>query len=508
MATGFTQRDPAHGGFQFLEDLSTAYWYSQVLFTAIELKLFGFMEQGVCRPGELARTADCDPGKLARLLGAMERISLVTRHGQAYYNNPAASRFLVPGKADYMGDFFLYRRYMRPQWDELTCKLTGKTPEPEAAQPYSRKMLNYTAAMDTLMRQKSPEIRQRLEPEAISGTLLDIGGGAGSLARTLKQLPGITAASVFDLPDTMAAARELYPRPGDWEGLTIVEGDFRTHEFDQTFSLVSMSSFLHAYGPREARTLLFKAAALVQADGWMAVHDYFPDRMGCVPQKGPLYDLNMLVNTYNGVCHKAGQVIQWLSEAGFGHIAVQDLDTDTALILARKQGGLAMPSDLIETFALELGFTDVVPVAPGDVVTAPWAREKCRYGCGKFGKGLQCPPYGMDDGQTRKLLDSYASAYLVRGTPPGKAFHRSLLSLEKKAFLHGCHKAFVFAAGPCSVCEECPDDGKCRFPHLARPSMEGSGIDVYATAANAGITLRPVTEKGAYVTYLGLLLIE
>jgi hypothetical protein len=37
--------------------------------------------------------------------------------------------------------------------------------------------------------------------------------------------------------------------------------------------------------------------------------------------------------------------------------------------------------------------------------------------------------------------------------------------------------------------------------------MEGSGIDVYATARNAGIRLEPVTEKGQYVKYIGLVLL-
>jgi predicted metal-binding protein len=114
----------------------------------------------------------------------------------------------------------------------------------------------------------------------------------------------------------------------------------------------------------------------------------------------------------------------------------------------------------------------------------------------------------MDDTQTRRLLDSYSKAYLARGTPPGKSFYKDLLSLEKKAFLKGYHKTFVFGAGSCSVCEQCSRDGICQYPHLARPSMEGSGIDVYTTARNAGLNLEPVQKKGEYVTYLGLILVE
>ncbi len=45
-------------------------------------------------------------------------------------------------------------------------------------------------------------------------------------------------------------------------------------------------------------------------------------------------------------------------------------------------------------------------------------------------------------------------------------------------------------------------------PKLARPSMEGSGIDVYATCRNAGIDLKPVARKGDYIKYIGMLLLD
>ena len=106
------------------------------------------------------------------------------------------------------------------------------------------------------------------------------------------------------------------------------------------------------------------------------------------------------------------------------------------------------------------------------------------------------------------MLDAYRQALLVEGAPPGKAFHRRLLALEKAAFIGGFPKALVFGAGPCPICDSCPPAGPCRHPEQARPAMEAAGIDVYATAANAGIDLQPVPARDGYVKYLGLLLLE
>jgi predicted metal-binding protein len=149
-----------------------------------------------------------------------------------------------------------------------------------------------------------------------------------------------------------------------------------------------------------------------------------------------------------------------------------------------------------------------VTIDPGRVVTGSWVNKKCKYGCYRFGKNLQCPPHAMAYMETRSMLDEYTSAILVQGQPPGQRFHEKLLRLEKGAFLAGEHKAFVFGAGPCPICPKCPEVGQCRYHNLARPSMEGAGIDVYATAERVGWSLTPVREKGDYINYIGLLLVS
>ena len=515
------EKDPAQTGFQVLENMATAYWTSQVLFTALELELFRHLEAGADTCGSLAEAAGCDPSALARLLEALKSLGLVDgpkdsgRRGQ-YWNSQVAALYLVPGKPEYMGEFFLYRQYMRPQWETLTQKVSARPPAPEGrtaqsdeALSYEERNFRYVRAMDTLVRQKAGEIAGLVKAERISGPILDAGGGAGALVRAVKEACGISEAQLFDIPEVIEAAARLYAEDKDWEGITRVAGDFRTHVFDGRFGLIILSNFLHAYGREEARELLGKAAGLLASDGLLLIHDYFPDQQGAVPHKGALYDLAMMLNTYNGACQEGRTLKDWCRQEGLAFCAMTPLSSDSAVILARQDRALCRMPDPIEAFAADLDIEAFIPISPAEVVTVPWARQKCRTGCPLYDKGLQCPPYGMDHHQTRELLDSYTRAYLVRATPPGKTFHNTLLSLEKKAFLEGRHKAFVMGAGPCTVCADCPPkDGACRFPHLARPSMEGSGIDVYTTAAHAGIPLKPVQERGQYVTYLGLLLVE
>jgi predicted metal-binding protein len=149
----------------------------------------------------------------------------------------------------------------------------------------------------------------------------------------------------------------------------------------------------------------------------------------------------------------------------------------------------------------------VARVKPADVVTAEWVRLKCQYGCGGYGRCLTCPPHSPAPQQTRRLLDEYATAYLIWwGAESGG--REVLAEIEREVFLAGWYRAFVMAEGPCMLCRPCPLEPPCRHPHQARPSMEACGIDVYETAHRAGFPLQVVTCREDKPNFYSMLLVE
>ena len=516
MKLPFQDADPAHRDFQYVEDLSTAYWYSEVLFGSLELKLFESLEQGCSGLDELAAASCCSGNELFRLLEALERLELVHHDGGMWFNSQVARLYLVPGSPSYMGDFLLYRRHIQPRWTDLVQMVSGKKSnnvEPASHDDdYEVRTFHYVRAMDQLAKQKAEEIASLLSVEDWEAPILDVGGGAGALSRALIRRRESGYATLFELPEVIGAANLLYSGNDAWQRIRMLAGDFRAYEFEPEarFGLVLLSNFLHAYGPAEARELLRKSLTLLAADGLMLIHDYFPDRLGRSPEKGPLYDLNMMLNTFDGECHEARHIVAWLRDDGMARIKVRDLVTDSSIILARREevddGEKKDLEDWVYVARNE-GFHRGVLIPAERIVTASWVRMKCECGCSMYGKNLQCPPRGMDHLGTKQMLRSYNWAILLEGAPPGRDFHKKLLRMEKRAFLAGFHKAFAMGAGPCPVCENCPEEGPCRHPDQSRPSMEGSGIDVYSTASDAGIYLRPLTDKNQYVKYIGLLLL-
>jgi len=522
----FHKTDPAHASFQFLEDLACAYWFSETLFTALMLRLFEAIDQHQPSTEKLADCIGCDPGKLHRMLRALEQMKLIGMADGYWCNSQLANLYLLPAKDSYLGDFLLYRKNMQPGWQSLPVGLVGQSSVSEETieqKELERRTFHYVRATDQLMRHKATEITALLHPNSWHGRLLDIGCGGGSLCRALlkagmafasAECPG---ADCIELPEVLKAAHRIYPSREDWQNITPVADDFRTYTTSKKYGLILLSNFLHAYGPDEAQILLTKAINLLAPDGMLLIHDYFPDRHTISPAKGPLYDLAMMQNTYNGCCHTTADIQNWLMNNTMPAGIIRDLTTDSSVLFVsrNRQSTTALfssaPGRNLEDWpyiARNHGFEQATLLPAKKIITAPWVRLKCQHGCERYGIGLQCPPHGLDHQQTREMLADYSWAMVIAGMPPGKEFHNNILALEKKAFLSGYHKAFGFIAGHCPICDQCPADGKCRFPDKARPSMEGSGMDVYETARRAGIPLEPVREKIQYVKYIGLLLLE
>jgi predicted metal-binding protein len=155
--------------------------------------------------------------------------------------------------------------------------------------------------------------------------------------------------------------------------------------------------------------------------------------------------------------------------------------------------------------AIEAGVTHAKQIDPGSVVTAPWVRLKCQFGCPRYGKGYCCPPHTPTPDQTRAILDSYRRAILFHIEAPGAErkvkgrleYLDTLVELEGRMFKDQYYKAFIFLEGPCRQCEECGVvKGKpCSQSSKARPSMESCGIDVYQTARNNGFPIQALSER-------------
>jgi len=183
--------------------------------------------------------------------------------------------------------------------------------------------------------------------------------------------------------------------------------------------------------------------------------------------------------------------------------------------------------------ALDLGATDAKVIPAEKIVVADRVVFKCQLGCEKYGKTLACPPYAPTPSEFRKIVSEYHYAlfmkfnshaegdielvkYLAKADDPSvppeiktkvegfwlawkddmKHLLEVVLELEKAAAEKGFLLAVGLVSGSCQLCEKCNvQNGICVHPAKRRFSEEGVGVDVKATAENAGVKFTLPFEK-------------
>lgn len=170
--------------------------------------------------------------------------------------------------------------------------------------------------------------------------------------------------------------------------------------------------------------------------------------------------------------------------------------------------------------AIDRGASHALVTHPSRIVTAPWVRLKCQFGCSFYSKTYCCPPHTPTPKETRQLLDSYNRAILLhlqwtKDQQSGREiarYYENVVSMETELFLDGFYRAFSMIGGPCTLCRHTGcnvlRNEPCHFPEKARPSMEGMGIDVFQTALNHSMPLKTLRTQEETRNLYCLLLVD
>lgn len=167
--------------------------------------------------------------------------------------------------------------------------------------------------------------------------------------------------------------------------------------------------------------------------------------------------------------------------------------------------------------ALTQGAADARVISPREIKVDVRARAKCQIpSCTYFGTCLHCPPHTIDPYWMSLLLGEYrfGLVFCLRFPPERmvatdkkisqedrRRLANLVLSIETAAFYDGYYFAMGLGAGSCKAtwCPEVPCQalagGGCRFPGVARPSMEAVGLDVFGLAARLGWDIYPIGKQ-------------
>ncbi|MEW6244257.1 MAG: DUF2284 domain-containing protein [Bacillota bacterium] len=148
------------------------------------------------------------------------------------------------------------------------------------------------------------------------------------------------------------------------------------------------------------------------------------------------------------------------------------------------------------------------------VVVDARVRLKCLVPrCDSYGHNLMCPPHLPGVDEFTECLERYDFAVIIqvsgdsaRYAELARRLHEVVGRVEKQAMEMGYHLSAGFIGGACRLCDECVGPGaRCRHPFLARPSMEGMGVNVSSTVAKVGYEVKFPVGDG--INWYGMVLV-
>jgi predicted metal-binding protein len=156
--------------------------------------------------------------------------------------------------------------------------------------------------------------------------------------------------------------------------------------------------------------------------------------------------------------------------------------------------------------AVELGASDAKIISVDRIPVEDEVVALCKAPlCKGYGKSANCPPHVMGPDRAREWIEKYETAlfFKIDVSPQVllsedrfrtfKGVYIIASKLEASARDEGFPLAKGLAAGSCKPvfckgrdCEALTDEGECRYPTVARPSMEAVGINVFKLSKDVG----------------------
>ena len=503
---------PSDNSYSTFCELTSGYRTVNVMIEAVRSGIIDLLDGGACSLEEVLRGTAMKPAEGRRFIDLLVSIGLLEKYDDTLFLSRFSRSFLSRTSPTSQRHVLEFEPILMNTWQQLGtvleqgqgCLTTEQPPE-----VYRQRLELYQQAMGEAAAVRSRELWETITQLPEQGTIIDIGAGDGTYLREFLARHPLWQAVACDLPDVCSrlSAQHLpdnvHIHPCnilDRQELSDLVTGYRARA-----DLFLFSNLCHCYGADENRELLNQAGGMVHENGLLVVHDFFRDANSF----GALYDLHMLVNTWNGRCYTTCETADLLKHAGFKQSTVIELPSRSLAIVASRavpyQSATSQFS--LKSHALTHGFFAAVELDPATIRSEAWVRAKCSYGCSQYGQRWSCPPHSLDQAGFEVLLSEYSRAILIAGQPPLRDFQENLLGLEKEAFLGGFKKALVFSGGPCCWCDSCPPE-RCSYPEKRRPSLESCGCDVFALAERCGIPVAPLRNSDDFVQYIGLLLVE
>jgi predicted O-methyltransferase YrrM len=289
--------------------------------------------RGAHSPGDLARRLEADERAITVMLNALAAIGLaeVSQLPERFALTQLAREHLVDPGPEFERHSLLHQITKLRGWLELPHVIKHGQPPPRDRERDSR-------TFGRTMAEGRPEVMDLVVSRCLAYAaphsvrkMMDVGGAVGHIALRFARRGAV--AVLCDRPGMLQEAESFLEENDLRDRVQLQACDFTEALPSGGFDLAYLGNVFHIYGPETNRALSRRVFEALEPGGVIAVRDFVRDRS----PRAAMFAVNMLQATHEGGVWSEAEYREWLAEAGFRDIQIEDIDlSENQLILGRK----------------------------------------------------------------------------------------------------------------------------------------------------------------------------
>lgn len=265
--------------FEPVEALLYAGIASKGLLAALELGLFGHLENGELDLEQLAAKTGTRPERLEPLLELLASRGLLVKE-RGYANTPTASEYLVQGKPLYQGHALALNASFMASLEKDLAGTLGRDDKAldvfEACWSLDSVMEGTAAYARTGALQRVTRFLVGLPGFSDMRTLCDVGGNHGEFSMALLDANPNLRAVILDLPHVAEASLQRCRQRGYGERIEAWAFDLRVDSPAQdAYDVILVSHVLYG-AAGDLAPVVGRLAAALRPGGWLVSHHFAP----------------------------------------------------------------------------------------------------------------------------------------------------------------------------------------------------------------------------------------
>jgi SAM-dependent methyltransferase len=319
---------------QTIDTTVSGYRNAMILVHAVKLGLFESLAGEPRTAPDVARERDLDARATEVVLCALAAAGFVRKDGDRFSLEPEAAAHLTAGGDRTQVSIIGHNLGLMRKWLRLDEVLRTGRPAPRGERS-DDELRDFICGMENISRLSSREVAGKVD---LGGArrLLDLGGGPATAALVFAERHPDLHCVVFDLPDAASIGAEQVAAAGLQDRVRMQAGDFLTDDIGTGYDVVYMSNIIHMLSPDETRAVLAKGYAALVPGGRVMVKDFYLDDDLTTPAWAAQFSVNMLVGTEGGKSYPRSEMLEMLTEAGFGPAEAVDIGAHSQVLIAAR----------------------------------------------------------------------------------------------------------------------------------------------------------------------------